>query len=109
MTSSPAMTACCTGAAPRQAGSSEKCRLTQPCRGMSSARLRDQRAVGHHRAGVGRELAQPVEEVGVARTVGRQHLDAELLGALAHRRLHDAPAAAGAGIRAGDDGHHLVR
>ena len=25
------------GAAPRQAGSSEKCRLTQPCRGMSSA------------------------------------------------------------------------
>ena len=29
--------ACCTGAAPRQAGSSEKCRLTQPCRGMSSA------------------------------------------------------------------------
>ena len=29
--------ACCTGAAPRQAGSSEKCRLTQPCRGTSSA------------------------------------------------------------------------
>ena len=35
--SSPAMIACCTGAAPRQAGSSEKCRLTQPCCGSSSA------------------------------------------------------------------------
>jgi hypothetical protein len=34
---SPAHTACCTGAAPRQAGSSEKCRLTQPYAGMSSA------------------------------------------------------------------------
>ena len=37
--SSPAMTACWTGAAPRQAGSSEKCRLTQPCAGMSRATL----------------------------------------------------------------------
>ena len=35
--SSPASSACCTGAAPRQAGSSEKCRLTQPWRGTSSA------------------------------------------------------------------------
>ena len=37
VTSSPAQIACCTGAAPRQAGSTEKCRLTQPCTGMSSA------------------------------------------------------------------------
>ena len=37
VTSSPAMIARCTGAAPRQAGSSEKCRLTQPTRGTSSA------------------------------------------------------------------------
>ena len=37
VTASPAMIACCTGAAPRQAGSSEKCRLIQPSRGMSSA------------------------------------------------------------------------
>ena len=37
VTSSPAQIACCTGAAPRQAGSTEKCRLTQPCSGMSSA------------------------------------------------------------------------
>ena len=36
--SSPARTACCTGAAPRQAGSSEKCRFTQPLAGMSSTR-----------------------------------------------------------------------
>jgi hypothetical protein len=35
--SSPCQSACWTGAAPRQAGSSEKCRFTQPSRGMSSA------------------------------------------------------------------------
>ncbi len=39
VTSSPARIACCTGAAPRQAGSSEKCRLTQPWAGMSKAAL----------------------------------------------------------------------
>ncbi|CFR97826.1 Uncharacterised protein [Mycobacterium tuberculosis] len=33
---SPAAMAACTGAAPRQAGSSEKCRLTQPCGGTAS-------------------------------------------------------------------------
>ncbi len=37
VTSSPAQIACWTGAAPRQAGSAEKCRLTQPWVGMSSA------------------------------------------------------------------------
>ena len=37
VTSSPAQSARCTGAAPRQAGSSEKCRFTQPCGGMSRA------------------------------------------------------------------------
>ena len=31
---SPAMRACCTGAAPRQRGSSEKCRLIHPCFGV---------------------------------------------------------------------------
>ena len=34
---SPAMSACCTGAAPRHAGSSEKCRLIQPWRGVESS------------------------------------------------------------------------
>ena len=37
VTSSPAQTECCTGAAPRHAGRHEKCRLTQPCSGMSRA------------------------------------------------------------------------
>ena len=37
VTSSPCSRACCTGAAPRHAGSTEKCRLTQPCGGMSRA------------------------------------------------------------------------
>src|SRR5215218_7572170 len=35
---SPARMACCTGAAPRQAGSSEKCRLIHPYAGMSRTR-----------------------------------------------------------------------
>ncbi|CAM5485695.1 hypothetical protein STANM309S_04791 [Streptomyces tanashiensis] len=39
VTWSPAIRECCTGAAPRQAGSSEKCRLTQPRAGMSRATL----------------------------------------------------------------------
>ena len=33
--SSPARMAACTGLAPRQAGSSEKCRFTQPCGGIA--------------------------------------------------------------------------
>ncbi len=36
--SSPARIAACTGAAPRQAGSSEKCRFTHPCGGTSRVR-----------------------------------------------------------------------
>ncbi|SKT48290.1 Uncharacterised protein [Mycobacteroides abscessus subsp. abscessus] len=35
--SSPAAIEACTGAAPRQAGSSEKCRFTQPSRGTASS------------------------------------------------------------------------
>ena len=68
--SSPCSSACCTGAAPRQAGSSEKCRLTQPCTRDVEDRLRDERAVRDDRAAVGRELAQPRLERLVARVAG---------------------------------------
>ena len=37
---SPARIAACTGAAPRHAGSREKCRFTQPCAGRSSSGCR---------------------------------------------------------------------
>ena len=47
--SSPCRIACCTGAAPRQAGSSEKCRFTQPCARNVERRRRQQRAVGDDR------------------------------------------------------------
>ena len=50
---SPAISACCTGAAPRQAGSSEKCRLIQPWRGRREQRLPHQPAVGDDDAEVG--------------------------------------------------------
>ena len=64
--SSPCRIACCTGAAPRQAGSSEKCRLIQPCCRHVERGRRQQRAVRDDRAAVDAELAQPVEELRVA-------------------------------------------
>ena len=73
VTSSPAQIACWTGAAPRQAGSTEKCRLTQPCARDVEGALRQQRAVGDDRAAVGRQVAQRGLEVGVARVVGLEH------------------------------------
>ena len=56
--SSPAHSARCTGAAPRQAGSSEKCRFTQPCGRDVERGLRQQRAVGDHRAAVRRAASR---------------------------------------------------
>jgi hypothetical protein len=50
VTSSPARSACWTGAAPRQLGSSEKCRLTNPRPGRRQHRRRQDRAVGDDRA-----------------------------------------------------------
>ena len=61
--SSPARIAAWTGEAPRQAGSSEKCRLTQPCVGNVQHRLRQQGAVGHHRGGVRCEFGELVQEL----------------------------------------------
>ncbi len=101
VTSSPAQIACCTGAAPRQAGSTEKCRLTQPCSGMSSADCGQQGAVRDDRAAVGSELAQLLLEVGVTGVVGLEHGYAELLGALGHRRGDQLAPTTGRGVRAG--------
>ncbi len=106
--SSPCSTACCTGAAPRQAGSSEKWRLTQPWTGDVERRLRQQRAVGDHRAAVGRDLPQPVEERGVAGLRGLQHLDARLGGELGDRAGMELAAAPRLGVGPGHHGDHLV-
>ena len=108
VTSSPAMIARCTGAAPRQAGSTEKCRLTQPCGGHVQQRRRDQGAVGDDRRGVDRELAQPRLELLVPRALRREDLEPGLQGARldgARRRGSAAPRAA---RRAREDRDHLV-
>ena len=71
-------------------------------------RLRDERAVRHDRAAVGRELAQPRLELLVARVDRGQHLDAGRLGPLADRARAQRAAAAGRRVGAGDDGDDLV-
>ena len=65
--SSPCRIACWTGAAPRQAGSSEKCRLIQPCGGTSSAAGGSSAPYATTGQRLDAELAQPVEELRVAR------------------------------------------
>ena len=108
VTSSPAMMACCTGAAPRQAGSSEKCRLIQPEARDLERRLRDEVAVGDDGARVGCQRAQGVEEVGVLDAGRGQHRHAELLGPVSHGRGLEAPAATGRRVGSGDDADELV-
>ena len=108
VTSSPAQIERCTGAAPRQAGSSEKCRLTQPWGGMSSADCGQQRAVRHDRAGVGGERAQRLLEVRVARVVGLEHRDAERVGAPRRPARRRAGGRARRRVGAGDDADQLV-
>ena len=71
-------------------------------------RLRDQRAVGDHRAAVRADLAQALLERGVARPGRGEHLQARLGGAPGHRaRLH-LPAAARARVGPGHHGDHVV-
>ena len=65
--SSPARIARWTGDAPRQAGSSEKCRLTQPVRRDVENRLRQQGSVRDDRAAVRGEGAQLVLELRLTR------------------------------------------
>ena len=107
--SSPCQMACGTGAAPRQAGSSEKCRFTHPCGGISSAALRDQRPVRGDRAAVRRERAQPV--AGSPASRGEAGLSTSRPASAAHSRDRagpDPPAPARGGVRPGDDRRDLV-
>ena len=106
--SSPCTMACCTGAAPRHAGSSEKCRFTQPCAGDVQRGPRDQRAVRGDRAAVRRDGPQPAEEFLVAGPGRLEHLQAGLGRALGDRAGHLVQAAACRGVRPGDHGRHLV-
>ena len=110
VTSSPCSTACCTGAAPRQAGSSEKCRLTQPCAGDLQRGRRHQRAVGDDRArSRARARAAGPGSSGSRGRAGREHLDAALVGpARATGEADQPPAAPGRGVGPGHHGDELV-
>ena len=65
--SSPCKIACWTGAAPRQAGSSEKCRFTQPLIGTASVARGQQGPVRDHGATIRTQLDELFEKVRVAR------------------------------------------
>ncbi|GAA3072822.1 hypothetical protein GCM10020000_67060 [Streptomyces olivoverticillatus] len=77
-------------------------------RGDVERRLGQQGAVGDDRAAVGRDLAQPGEEVLVARAGGLEHLDAGLLRALGDGAGDQPAAAPGGRVGPGDDGDDLV-
>ena len=108
VTSSPAQIACCTGAAPRQAGSSEKCRLTQPCGGIASAESGQQGAVGDDRAAVRAQLGELRLEVGLAGMARLQHRHVELFGELGHRGGDEPTSTTGRCVGAGDDADQVV-
>ena len=74
--SSPCSMACWTGAAPRQAGSTEKCRLTQPCGGMSSAACGSSAPYAVDRAAVGPIARSRSRNSGSRARAGLEHLDA---------------------------------
>ena len=90
VTSSPAQIACWTGAAPRQCGQAREVQVDPAVRGDVEGGLRQQGAVRHDRAAVGRQVAQLLLEVRVAGVGGLEDRDAELLGALGDRAGHAA-------------------
>ena len=76
VTSSPAASAACTGAAPRHAGSNEKCKLIQPSGGTASRPVAQQGAVRHHRAAVRRERGELGDEIVTVWPLGSKYRQA---------------------------------
>ena len=105
---SPAISACCTGAAPRHAGSSEKCRLIQPCTGRREQRLPHEPAVRDDHAEVGLERGDPGRRV-LAESRRLDDRDADASPPRAPPATASAPACARAGPLAGDDGDDVMR
>ncbi len=69
---SPAMIARWIGAAPRQRGSSEACRLRQPSRGRIENGLRQDHAVGDDHGGIGADGARTPPALPAVFSVGRR-------------------------------------
>ena len=70
--------------------------------------LRDQRAVGDHRAAVGGDLAQPVEEQRVAGPARGEYLETDLGGPPRHRARFDVTATPGRRVGTGQHRDDLV-
>ena len=105
---SPARMARSIGAAPRQRGSSEACRLTQPRRGASRMGLGQEQAVGADDGEVGAEGGELPLRLGVLQRARRADLEAQALGRVVDGRAAEpVPATGGAG-RLGVDGGDLV-
>ena len=108
VTSSPAMSARWTGAAPRQAGSSEKCRLTQPCardveRGAAAPARR------RRRPGSSPAPARAAASGTRARAAGPASAPrGPALGPVPRPGRHELAAAPGRRVGPGDDGDDLV-
>ena len=94
------------GAAP--GGQQREVEVDETVRHQVEQGLRQQRAVRHHRAALGRDLGQPRQKIGVARLRGLQSLDAQVSGSLRHRARLQLLAPPAGGIRAGEDGDDLV-
>ena len=106
--SSPARIACWTGAAPRHAGSSEKCRFTQPCRGMSRVCWRRSAPYATTGTAVDVQIAQCREEVRIARRLRREHGQTGFGGEFRDRRRGLAASASRALCGPGHDGQDVM-
>ena len=108
VTSSPCRTACCTGAAPRQAGSKLKCRLIQPYGGMASATGGTSAPYATTGQQSGASSVSAVEEGGVADPRGRHDRDADVVSAGRDWATCGAAASSGRSVGTGDDSNDLV-
>ena len=105
---SPARIARSIGAAPRQRGSSEACRLTQPSRGRVEHRARQQQAVGADHREVRRQGGELRLGLRVLAACVACDLQSQPFGRLVHGRSAELMAAAGGPRRLGVDGGDLV-
>ena len=108
VTSSPAITARWIGAAPRQRGSREACRLNDPSRGAVEHGARQDLAEGDHHGGVEVERLEGRDLVGVAHGRGRAHRQPEGLGEGLDRRGPHLLAPAARFLRLAVDRRDLV-
>ncbi len=108
VSASPAMMARWIGAAPRQRGSSDPCRLKQPRRGDFEHAQRKDQSVGNDDGSIEFESRERRLFRYVLEGTRRPHLDAGGLGERMHRRFHFREPAAFRARRLGVDAGDVV-